>query len=307
MKEPLLDVYTSEWLDNKVVLQQMVPKKVMISVVVSVYNEEDNVGKLIAELNRSLEGFDYELIIVNDGSFDNTEASVRKAANGRVKLISFVRNFGQTATLAAGFRYATGDYCVTLDGDLQNNPRDILRMLQHLIDNQLDIVVGWRQERQDKALVRKLPSAIANYTIRRLTGLRVHDLGCALKVMKTPLAKSLPMYGEMHRYISLLAQWQGARMGELPVSHRARVSGRSKYGLKRTFNVISDMMFLLFFENYRSKPIHFFGKIGTLSILLSAGLGIYLLAEKIRGNDIGTRPLLELFVISVFSGFVFLL
>lgn len=261
MKEPLLDVYTSEWLDNKVVLQQMVPKKVMISVVVSVYNEEDNVGKLIAELNRSLEGFDYELIIVNDGSFDNTEASVRKAANGRVKLISFVRNFGQTATLAAGFRYATGDYCVTLDGDLQNNPRDILRMLQHLIDNQLVIVVGWRQERQDKALVRKLPSAIANYTIRRLTGLRVHDLGCALKVMKTPLAKSLPMYGEMHRYISLLAQWQGARMGELPVSHRARVSGRSKYGLKRTFNVISDMMFLLFFENYRSKPIHFFGKL----------------------------------------------
>lgn len=217
----------------------------------------------------------------------------------------FTKNYGQTAALAAGIATARGEYCVTLDGDLQNDPSDIPNMLKYLEENGFDMVVGWRKNRKDNAVVRKLPSKIANYLIRKLTKVKVHDLGCALKVIKSPLAKSLNLYGEMHRYISLLAFWQGAKIGELEVKHHPRNAGKSKYGLNRTLNVISDVLFLTFSERYINKPIHFFGRIGFYIFSIGVAIGGYLLYEKIRGHDIGTRPLLSLFVLLTLMGALF--
>jgi glycosyltransferase involved in cell wall biosynthesis len=291
-------------LENRNFFGKVVTTK-KISVIVSAFNEEGNISQLITKITDALDGYNYELIIINDGSIDNTEKEILEFSNSRIKLISFVRNFGQTATLAAGINYATGDYCVTLDGDLQNDPADIPKMIQYLMDGNFDMVVGWRKNRQDKTLYRKIPSYIANLLIRKTTGIKVHDLGCALKVMKTNLAKSLSLYGEMHRYISLLAFWKGAKMGEVEVNHLPRVEGKSKYGLNRTFNVISDIMFLVFFENYRSKPIHFFGKLGISSLMISGLIGVYLFFEKLQGQDIGTRPLLILFILFILTGILF--
>lgn len=277
-----------------------------ISIIVTVYNEEENISILINQINTAMGGYDYELIIVNDGSYDDTEAKILEHERERIKLISFARNFGQTAALAAGIQHASGGYCVTIDGDLQNDPRDIPILIRYLVDEKYDMVVGWRKNRKDKVFFRKIPSFIANSFIRKITGVKVHDLGCALKVIKTSLAKSLPLYGEMHRYISLIAHWQGVKIGEVAVNHRPRKNGKSKYGLSRTFNVISDIMFLIFFEKYNSKPVHFFGRLAISCIFISGIIGAYLLFEKAKGNDIGTRPMLTLFVLFILIGTLFL-
>lgn len=268
-----------------------------ISVVVTIYNEAENIARLIEKINKALQNFNYEIIIVNDGSTDNSVKEVMRTASKNTYLLNLARNCGQTAALKAGIDKASGELIVTLDGDLQNDPFDIPHMIKYYHQGNYDVVVGWRKNRQDKTLYRKVPSKIANFLIRKSTGIKVHDLGCALKVFNANLAKSLPLYGEMHRYISLLAMWQGAKMGEVEVTHHSRQFGKSKYGLSRTFNVISDMAYLIFVERYNSKPMHFFGRAALFSFLISMGLAIYLLTEKLRGNDIGTRPLVVVFTL----------
>jgi len=276
-----------------------------LSVIISAYNEEGNIGKLIDRVREALVGFSYEIIIVDDGSFDGTADEVLSRSRADLVFVRFAKNYGQTAALAAGIATASGEFCVTLDGDLQNDPSDIPAMLKYLQENKFDMVVGWRKNRKDNAVIRKLPSKIANYLIRRLTKVKVHDLGCALKIIKAPLAKSLNLYGEMHRYISLLAFWQGAKIGELEVKHHPRNAGKSKYGLNRTLNVISDVLFLTFSERYINKPIHFFGRIGFYVFSIGVVIGGYLLYEKILGHDIGTRPLVSLFVLFTLMGALF--
>lgn len=263
----------------------------MISLVVPVYNEEANIAPMIAAVQSALPSLDYELIFVDDGSSDTTREEILKVNDPRIVLVQFARNFGQTSAMAAGIEAARGDYIVTLDGDLQNDPADIPLMLEKLEAEGLDIVAGRRANRQDGAFLRKIPSKIANWLIRRYTGIEVRDLGCTLKLFRARLAKQLDLYGELHRFIPVLASFEGAKIAEMNVRHHARKFGSSKYGLGRTFRVASDLLLMVFFLKYRQKPMHLFGTIGLSMFLIGGLIEAYLLALKIMGEDIGGRPL----------------
>ncbi|WP_080241242.1 glycosyltransferase family 2 protein [Spirosoma rigui] len=247
-----------------------------ISIVVCVYNEAGNGVPLVDQISRAMRGVRYELIYVNDGSTDGTLAELRNIHDANLTVLDLQRNYGQSAALAAGIDAARGDYVVTLDGDQQNDPDDILRLIQYCEANDLDLVAGLRANRQDGYWLRKVPSQLANALIRRTTGLTLRDLGCGLKVARAETAKSLKLYGELHRFILLLAHLDGARIGQLPVNHRARRIGQSKYGLGRTLRVISDLLLLLFLKKYGQKPMHLFGSVGVL--MGGAGLLILLVA-----------------------------
>jgi glycosyltransferase involved in cell wall biosynthesis len=274
-----------------------------LSLVISVYNEEDNVAPLIEQIDQSLKGYDFETIIVDDGSTDRTVEKVLEKQDKHTHLIELKKNYGQSSALAAGIAHASGDYIITLDGDLQNDPSDIPRMVSIAEEGDWDLVVGIRQNRKDGFLLRKLPSMIANYIILKSSGVKIKDNGCALKVFKAGLAKSLGLYGEMHRFISVLAALEGATITQIEVKHHPRIHGKSKYGLSRTFRVISDLILLLFFKRYMQKPMHFFGFWGL--IIFAAGLiiNLYLLILKIMGQDIWGRPLLLLGVLLILAGF----
>jgi glycosyltransferase involved in cell wall biosynthesis len=274
-----------------------------LSLVISVYNEEDNVAPLIEQIDQSLKGYDFETIIVDDGSTDRTVEKVLEKQDKHTHLIELKKNYGQSSALAAGIAHASGDYIITLDGDLQNDPSDIPRMVSIAEEGDWDLVVGIRQNRKDGFLLRKLPSMIANYIILKSSSVKIKDNGCALKVFKAGLAKSLGLYGEMHRFISVLAALEGATITQIEVKHHPRIHGKSKYGLSRTFRVISDLILLLFFKRYMQKPMHFFGFWGL--IIFAAGLiiNLYLLILKIMGQDIWGRPLLLLGVLLILAGF----
>ncbi|WP_047245965.1 glycosyltransferase family 2 protein [Maribacter thermophilus] len=274
----------------------------LLSIVVPLYNEEENVALLTQKIHESLIGYDYQIIYIDDFSTDKTKQVVKAMNDDKVHLIELKKNYGQSLALAAGIDYAEGDYIITMDGDLQNDPSDIPQMLSYAVNDDYDLVTGIRQKRKD-SLVKKIPSKIANYLVRRVTKLDIKDNGCALKVFTKDIAKDLNLYGEMHRFITLLAHLEGAQIKQVPVKHHARHAGVSKYGLERVFKVVADMMLLLFIRKYFQRPIHLFGIFGFLLILLGVLINIYLLIVKLGlGQDIGTRPLLMFGMMFILGG-----
>ena len=272
-----------------------------LSVVIPLYNEEENVSILLARLYEALASFDYEIILVDDGSTDHTVHQVHLQANERVRLISLKKNQGQSYAMSAGIALAVGKYIATMDGDLQNEPSDIPCLLNELITGSYDMVTGYRKDRMD-AWHRTLPSQLANWLIRNTTGVHVKDYGCTLKVFNANMAKHLELHGELHRFIPILAHLRGARIGELAVHHAPRLHGKSHYGLNRTHKVISDLLLVLFFQKYWARAMHFFGTIGLLLIGTGAILLMYLVSLKLFGHDIGGRPLLLLGFMSILGG-----
>lgn len=273
-----------------------------ISLVVALKNEEDNVQPLIQKVAEALSSLTYELILVDDGSTDKTVKKVKEVIHPDVKLIVFRKNFGQTQAMKAGIDLAHGKYIVTMDGDLQNDPIDIPAMYQKAIDEDWDMVAGRRKNRKDGFFLRKLPSKIANYFIRNSTNVRISDYGCSLKIFKSDIAKNLGLYGELHRFIPVLAALQGATITEMDVAHHPRTAGKSKYGMGRTFKVISDLLLMVFFLKYAQKPMHLFGTMGFITLLGGMGINIYMLIEKIMGHEIWGRPLLLLGILLVLGG-----
>ncbi len=277
-----------------------------LSIVVPLLDEAPNLEQLYRELTETLVEFgrDYELLFIDDGSTDATfELLARfQASDARVRVIRFRRNFGQTAAFSAGFAHARGQTIVTIDGDLQNNPRDIPALVGRL-EQGYDIVCGWRRRRHDAWLTRRLPSTIANWIISRSTGVHLHDYGCSLKAFRAEVVKPLKLYGEMHRFIPALASEIGVRVDEMVVDHRARTRGRSKYGLSRTLRVILDLMTVKFLLSYSTRPLQMFGLMG----LLMGGLGLavtgWLAYVRLFGNQpIGDRPLLLFGILLIFTG-----
>jgi glycosyltransferase involved in cell wall biosynthesis len=274
-----------------------------LSLVISVYNEEANVGPLAQKVADALKGWDYELIFVDDGSTDSTVDNILSINDPHIVLLRFKKNYGQSSALSAGIEYATGEYIATLDGDLQNDPADIPMMVKVAREGDWDLVAGNRKNRKDGMIIRKIPSKIANRMIRKATGVKMKDLGCALKVFKSDIAKSISLYGELHRFIAVLAALDGATITQVDVNHFPRIHGKSKYGLSRTFKVISDLILLIFIKRYLQKPMHFFGKWGLLILIPGVIINIYLLILKILGHDIWGRPLLILGIMLVVAGF----
>ncbi len=273
-----------------------------LSLVISVFNEEENIEPLIGQINASLDGIDYEVIFINDGSTDGTVNKIKEQANERYKILSFYKNYGQTAAMAAGIDHARGTLIVTMDGDLQNDPQDIPVMMKELKEGKWDVVAGRRTNRKDSFIIRKLPSKMANWIIRKLTGVYVSDYGCSLKIFKADVAKNLGLYGELHRFIPVLAQLQGARMTEMDVQHHPRIYGKTKYGLGRTFRVMSDILLMVFFQKYMQRPMHLFGTLGIFTFGIGMILNLYLLYEKILGHDIWGRPILILAITLTIGG-----
>ena len=260
---------------------------IAVSVVVPVYDEEDNVEPLYRSLVQALEslGRSYEIIVVDDGSEDQTHARLvpLAAADPNLKLVQLRRNFGQTAALSAGFDHAAGEVVVPMDGDLQNDPADIGRLLEK-IDEGYDVVSGWRRERKD-GFVRRLPSQIANWLIGRVTGVRLHDYGCTLKAYRADIVRDTNLYGEMHRFLPALAYQAGARIAEVPVAHHPRVTGRSKYGLGRTIKVLLDLVTVKFLSVWSTKPSYVFGGSGAVLCILGTGFVVWTTYQKLA-NDV---------------------
>jgi glycosyltransferase involved in cell wall biosynthesis len=275
-----------------------------LSLVIPVMNEQDNIEPMLKRIKESIDPatFDYEVVFVDDGSSDQTVSKIRQLGDSRVSVVVFNKNYGQTTAMSAGIDHAEGTYIATLDGDLQNDPKDIPKLIATLEEQDVDVVAGIRANRKDGMVLRKVPSKIANAMIRKLTGVYLHDYGCTLKVFKKDIAKNLGLYGELHRFIPVLAQLQGARLAEIPVAHHARIHGSSKYGIGRTFKVMSDLLLMVFFQKYLQKPMHLFGTLGIMLFLVGGLINVYLLIVKLLGEDIGGRPLLILGVTLLLGG-----
>ena len=273
-----------------------------LSVVIPVMNEEDNVQPMIEAVSVALKDYDYEVIFVDDGSTDATKQRIKEHMDERIYLVELRKNYGQSTAMAAGIDYSTGTYVTMLDGDLQNDPSDIPMMLEKLKAEDWDVVAGNRKNRQDGALLRKIPSKIANAIIRSMTKVYIQDYGCTLKVFKREIAEELGLYGELHRFIPVLASMQGARIVQIDVKHHPRKFGKSKYGLGRTFRVMSDLVTMVFFRKYSQKPMHLFGTMGFISLFLGILINIYMLILKIMGEDIWGKPLLLLGMILLLGG-----
>mgnify|MGYP001810598291 CR=1 FL=1 len=281
-------------------------KKVELSVIVPVYNEEENIQLLIDKILAVLKTIHKksEVIIIDDGSNDRTVEILTKIAkeHNNLKGIVFRRNYGQTAAMSAGFNYAKGNMIVTLDGDLQNDPADIPLLIEKFQEG-YDVVSGWRINRQDKLISRKIPSMIANRIISHFTGVNLHDYGCSLKIYKAEIAKEIMLYGEMHRFIPALAAIEGARVAEVPVNHHPRIHGKSKYNILRTFKVILDLMTVVFWRKFITRPLHIFGRVGLASFTAGFLISLYLAFIKlVYGAQIGNRPLLILGVLLILTG-----
>jgi len=273
-----------------------------LSLVVPMMNEEDNVAPLFTAVREALKDIDYEFILVDDGSTDNTVAKMKELADDRTKILVFNRNCGQTQAMSAGIELAEGELIATIDGDLQNDPTDIPLMITKLENEGWDVVAGRRLKRQDGMFLRKIPSKIANWIIRKTTKVYLNDYGCTLKVYKSDVAKNLGLYGELHRFIPVLAKMYGAKIVEMNVKHHPRIHGESKYGIGRTFKVVSDLLLMLFMQKYKTKPMHLFGGLGVASFGAGFTIGFYLLVLKLLGNDIGGRPLLTLGIVLLITG-----
>ncbi len=280
--------------------------KPYLSVVIPVYNELDNIPPLLEGLAEALEKLEkpFEVIVVDDGSTDGTTELLRrlKPSYTWLKVVILRRNFGQSAAFTAGLDQAQGEVIVTMDGDLQNDPRDIPKLLEK-IEQGYDLVSGWRKERKDPFLSRRLPSIIANAFISRLTKVRLHDYGCSLKAYRREVIEGLTIYGELHRFLPVLVSMGGARIAEVVVRHYPRRFGRSKYGLSRTYRVILDLFLLLFFRKFATKPLHVFGLTGGLFLISGFFIELYLsILKLVFHQDIGHRPLLILGVLLILTG-----
>lgn len=273
-----------------------------LSIVITVLNEKDNIKPLIEKLRVDLTGIDYEVIFVDDGSTDGTQKEIKKMADDRIVLVELRRNYGQSTAMTAGIDHARGKYIAMLDGDLQNDSSDIPMMMEKIKTEDWDVVAGNRKNRKDGAVLRKLPSKIANAIIRRMTGVYIKDYGCTLKIFKREIAEDLGIYGEMHRMIPVLAKLQGATILQVDVKHHPRQYGKSKYGLGRTFRVISDLLTVVFFRKYIQRPMHLFGTVGFIMFIFGLIINLYLLTLKILGNDIWGKPLLILGLILLLGG-----
>ncbi len=273
-----------------------------LSVVITVMNEEENIHPLAQALNEALKDLDYEIIFVDDGSTDATRRRIKEVMNDRFVLVELRKNYGQSTAMAAGIDESSGKYIALLDGDLQNDPTDIPPMLDKLKKEDWDVVAGNRKDRQDGVFLRKLPSKIANAIIRYMTKVYIQDYGCTLKIFKREIAEDLGLYGELHRFIPVLASMQGARIVQVDVKHHPRKFGKSKYGLGRTFRVMSDLITMVFFRRYSQKPMHLFGTLGFISLFMGIAINIYLLALKIMGQDIWGKPLIILGLLLLLGG-----
>ncbi len=285
-------------------------KPPQLSVVVPLLDEQDNLPALYEQITRSLAGrYEYELIFVDDGSTDRSFEVLKgfQAADPRVRVIRFRRNFGQTAALSAGFAHSRGEVVVALDADLQNDPADI-PMLVAKLDEGYDVVSGWRKKRHDNALKRRLPSRMANWLISYITGVRLHDYGCTLKAYRREVLAEMRLYGEMHRFIPALASWSGARIAECVVNHRPRTAGKAKYGLARTLKVVLDLMTVKFLGSFSTKPIYVFGGLGLFTALLAVLFSWMVVYQKIEfGTDMSGNPLLLLAAVLVITTVQFIL
>jgi glycosyltransferase involved in cell wall biosynthesis len=277
-----------------------------LSVVITVMNEEENIRPLLESIRSALSGIDYEVILVDDGSTDKTKQQILENGDERTTLVELRKNYGQSTAMTAGIDYSRGKYVALLDGDLQNDPTDIPAMLELLENEDWDVVAGNRKNRKDGFVLRKIPSRIANAMIRRMTGVYIKDYGCTLKVFRREIAEELGLYGELHRFIPVLAKLQGARITQVDVKHHARIHGKSKYGINRTFKVMSDLILMVFMRKYMQKPMHLFGMIGFISFGLGFAINLYLLVLKIMGHDIWGKPLLILGLILLLGGIQFI-
>jgi dolichol-phosphate mannosyltransferase len=292
--------------------QPIIPSDaIALSVVIPLYNEQENVAPLCEALLGALHNQprSFEIILVNDGSSDGTERSLEQAAatDSRIRVVNFRSNKGQTAAMMAGIDYAAGTVIVPMDGDLQNDPKDIVRLLDKL-DEGYDVVSGWRRDRQDNFMIRTLPSKIANLIISRVSGVPLHDYGCSLKAYRREMLQGFRLYGEMHRFIPIYAAAQGARVAEIAVSHHARKFGQSKYGLNRTVKVLLDLLVVKFLTKYRTKPIYLFGQAGFGLLILAFLAGLWALYLKFFGHTSFVQTPLPLLVsLCVIAGLMCLL
>lgn len=276
-----------------------------LSVVIPVYNEQENIRLLYEKLKESIDplNIEYEILFIDDGSTDRTLSILEEiqTKDNKLVVLSLRRNFGQTAAFAAGFDFSRGDVVVTMDGDLQNDPADIPKLLDLIKEN--DLVSGWRKKRKDPFFTRRLPSMAANWLISNVTGVKLHDYGCSLKAYRRDVIKNLKLYGEMHRFIPAVASWYGVRVAEVETIHHPRMHGKSKYGISRTVKVVLDLITVKFLQSFSTKPIQFFGPVGIASGLLGFLVLLYLSIDKLFfGRDIGARPLLLLGALLVIVG-----
>lgn len=276
----------------------------MISIVIPVYNEHENITPLYESIEHALHGLEYEIIFVDDGSTDESYHTIRELheRDGRIKCVRLARNFGKTAALTAGFEMAQGDIIVTMDGDLQNDPGDIPGMIAML--EEYDAVSGWRHDRKDPLLSKKVPSRISNRLSRWLTGLPIHDFNCGLKAYKKETLEGLELYGEMHRYIPAILTWKGYTVGEMKVKHHERKHGESKYGFSRLLRGLLDLINFKFWAGYSTRPLHFFGAIGLVLFVAGFFADLYLVMLKLLyGENLSERPLLLLGMLLMIIGF----
>jgi glycosyltransferase involved in cell wall biosynthesis len=276
----------------------------LVSIVIPLYNEEENIEPLYTALKSVMdaEGKDYELIFIDDGSTDKTSELLGplKEKDTRVKLLQFTRNFGKAAAWAAGFEYAKGGVIVTIDGDLQNDPEDIPKLVSLI--GEYDFVNGWRRNRKDPYIIRRFPSIIANWLISKVTGVKLHDYGSGLKAYKAEIIKKINIYGELHRFIPAVASWYGIKIKEIETTHHPRKRGKSKYGLSRTLMVILDLITVKFLQSFSTKPLQAFGPIGLLCGLAGVLINFYLVFLWFSGEAIGHRPLLLLGILLIIVG-----
>lgn len=288
----------------------MAKRKPEISVVVPLLNEQDNIGPLYEQITQTLAGeHSYEVLFVDDGSTDNSfeVLSGLVESDDKVRIIRFRRNFGQTAALSAGFANARGKIIVAMDGDLQNDPADIPKMIAKL-DEGFDVVSGWRKVRHDNTLTRLLPSKVANWLISWITGVKLHDYGCTLKAYRTEALAQMELYGEMHRFIPAIASWSGAKIAEMVVNHRPRTAGVAKYGLARTWKVVLDLITVKFLGSYSTKPIYVFGGLGLISAITAILMGVTVIYQKVNfKTDMSGNPLLVLTGVLIIATIQFML
>ena len=277
----------------------------LISIIIPVFNESESIGYLLDEVLNVMcsNKLNFEIVVVNDGSQDST-SNVLDELTIKIKelsVISLRTNYGQTAAMAAGFDNSNGEVVITLDGDLQNDPNDIPKLISH-INEGYDLICGWRYDRKDKLINRRIPSKIANKLIANFTGLNLHDYGCSLKAFKKEILDDIKLYGELHRFLPVLAKIEGAKIKEIKVNHRSRKYGSSKYGIDRTFRVLMDLLTVWFMTKFLTRPMYGFGFVGIISILVSLGMTSYLFIIKILGEDIGNRPMLMFALILGIAG-----
>jgi len=286
------------------IINETSSKKLLVSVVVPLLNEEECIQDMYAALKAALDNadFDYEILFVDDGSTDGTVELLRPYAqeDQKVRLLEFRRNFGKAAAWAAGFDHARGDVIVTIDGDLQNDPKDIPRLVSYI--GEYDVVNGWRKKRKDPFIIRRFPSIIANWLISKVTGVKLRDYGTGLKAYKAEVVKNINIYGEMHRFIPAVANWYGVKIKEVETTHHPRTRGKSKYGISRTIIVILDLITIKFLQSFSTKPLQAFGPLGLLCGLSGLLINIYLAFLWFSGEAIGHRPLLLLGILLMIIG-----